>query len=134
MNEFRNLGFIFTSQSSFLNHLHELNVKARTRKAALFNRIPLLKHTNFDLAIKFFHVYILSTYRYDLSLWIHRCSKTRMEEMDKVFLKFIKRCLGVQKSSNNSISYFLTSTEPLSIRLKKVAPNCACKTRFSRLS
>ena len=47
-----------------------------------------------------------------------------MEEMDAVFLKFIKRYLGVQKSSNNAITYFMTSTEPLSIRLKKLAPNC----------
>ena len=47
-----------------------------------------------------------------------------------MFLKFIKSYLGVQKSTNNAISYFLTSTEPLSIRLKKLAPNCTGSLSF----
>ena len=109
---------------SFSNHLHGLNVKARTRIATLFHRIPFLKQAKLDIAIKIFDVYILSIYRYGLPLWINRCSKTRMEEMEAGILKSIKRYLGVQKSSNNAITYFRTSTEPLAIRLKKLTSNC----------
>ena len=43
--------------------------------------------------------------------------------IDATFSKFLKRYLLVPNHSNNAIIYHLTSTIPLSTRLKRAAPN-----------
>ena len=43
-----------------------------------------------------------------------------MVAMDSVFTKFLKHYLGIPYSSNNSITHFITGTEPLSIILQNM--------------
>ena len=99
-------------------------MKARSRIGVLYSRLPL-KEVNLTLALKIFNVYVLPIYSYGLPLWMSSCSKARIEEMNSVFLKFVKRYLGISKIANNSIVHYLTGTIPLANQLQSIAPKCA---------
>ena len=121
VNEFPYLGFTFTTQLSFSKHVSKLNAKARSKIGMLFAKLPI-RHLPLDLALKLFHIYVVPTYTYGLPIWMSSVSKTSLKQIDTVFLKFLKRYLGVPDYSNNAIVYHITETTPLSEHLKFLAP------------
>ena len=67
-----------------------------------------------DLALKMFDVYIKPIYDYGLAIWSTNVSHNSKLNIDRVFLKYLKRYLGVPVSASNAITYFLTNTRPFS--------------------
>jgi len=119
VTSFTYLGVTYTTQLSFTKHVENLNAKASSKCGILLSKLP-----NFDLPpfiiLDLFNCYILPTYRYGLSLWFGRTSEAVMIALDSVFTKFLKRYLGIPYRSNNSITHFITGTEPLSIILQNM--------------
>ena len=62
------LGFKFSPQLSFSDHLSMVNTKARSRIGLLFNRIPL-RSLQLEVVLKIFDVYVLPIYRYGCFLF-----------------------------------------------------------------
>ena len=119
VNSFVYLGFTFTTQLSFTQHLENLNAKASSKCGILLSKLPNLDiplHLYLDL----FNCYVLPTYRYGLSLYMGRTSESALTAMDSVFTKYLKRYLGVSYRANNAITHFVTNTEPLSSILKNL--------------
>lgn len=114
--------FIIRTSLSFSSHLKEVNAKAKARIGLIFSKLPI-KELPIELALRIFDTYVLPIYRYGLVVWLANCSKGSLEETDSVYTCFLKKYLGVPKYCNNAISHYLTSTEPLSIILKKMAPH-----------
>ena len=75
------------------------------------------------MLLELFDVFVLPVLTYGLPLWITSCSESSLQAINAVFTKFIKRYLQIPTHSNNAIVHFLTSTIPLSERLKMMAPN-----------
>ena len=123
------LGFKFSPQLSFSDHLSMVNTKARSRIGLLFNRIPL-RSLQLEVVLKIFDVYVLPIYRYGVAIWLSGCAKRSLEEADATHLKYLKRYLGISQRSNNAITYYLTGCEPLSIRLKKMKHYCTKNLQF----
>jgi len=121
VTSFTYLGFIFTPQLRFTQHLELLNTKASSKCGLLLSKIY-----TYDLplhvVLALFNCYILPTYRYGLNLWLGRTSQNSIESANAVFTKYLKRYLGIPFHSNNSITHFITNTEPLSIILKNLYP------------
>jgi len=53
-------------------------------------------------------------------LWLGRTSGSAEEAVNSVFTKFLKRYLGIPYRANNSITYFITNSEPLTIILQQL--------------
>ena len=117
VNSYNYLGFRFTPQLAFSDHLKMLNKKARARIGLLFNRLPL-KNLPLEMVKRIFDTYVLPIYRYGSAIWSSKCSKKSIQEADTSQLKYLKRYLGVPSRCNNAITYFLTQCEPLSIKIK----------------
>ena len=111
------LGFTFTSQLRFSQHLDKLCVKARARISFLFSSIPLA-HLPVPILMAVFDVYILPMFRYGLCLWFPHCSDSSIHRMNSTFTIFLKRYLRIPKTSNNGLTHFITQTHPLSVTLK----------------
>ena len=121
VNEFPYLGFTFTTQLSFSKHISKANAKARSKIGMLFTKFPI-RQLPLNLALKLFNIYVTPTYTYGLPIWITSVSKASLHQIDLVFLKFLKRYLGVPAHSNNAIIYHITETKPFSEYLKSIAP------------
>jgi len=98
---------------SFSNHVSSLNAKAASKCGFLFSKI-VSPNIPLHVALDLFNCYVMPTYRYGLSLWLGRASEASMSSLNAVFTKYLKRYLGVNYKANNSITYFLTNTAPLS--------------------
>jgi len=122
VGEFCYLGFTFSVQLSFSQHAKIINSKARAKCGLLFNQLPL-HELPLDLIYELFDIFILPIYRYGLPLWISNCPNSSLQSVDSTFTKFLKRYLQVPTYSNNSSIHFLTSSIPLSSRLKIMAPS-----------
>ena len=122
VSDFSYLGFIFTPQLSFSKHISKTNAKARSKIGMLFAKFPI-RELPLELAIKLFNIYVVPAYRYGLPIWMSNVSKTSLHQIDTVFLKFLKRYLGVPAYSNNAIVYHVTETTPFSEYLKTIAPS-----------
>ena len=59
-----------------------------------------------------FRVYIQPIYEYGTAIWTTRVCKNSRENIDRVFLKYLKRYLGVPSGASNAITYFITKTKP----------------------
>ena len=53
-------------------------------------------------------------------VWLGRTSNSVMDSLNSVFTKFLKRYLGVPYRTNNSITHFITHTQPLSTILQNL--------------
>jgi len=129
VSSFTYLGFIFTPQLSFSSHLEMLNTKASSKCGLLLTKLAsydLPLHIILDL----FNCYVLPTYTYGLSLWFGRTSEATMDAANSVFTKFLKRYLGIPYHTNNSITHFITNTEPLSFILHNIYPQSFTSLSF----
>ena len=131
VNSYNYLGFRFTPQLAFSDHLNMLNKKARARIGLLFNRVPL-KNLPLEIVKRIFETYVLPIYRYGSAIWSSKCSKQSIQEADSSQLKFLKRYLGVPSRCNNAITYFLTQCEPLSIKIKQWKQLCSNSLQFPK--
>ena len=61
-----------------------------------------------------FDVYIKPIYEYGAAIWTTNVSKSAKLNIDRVFLKYLKRFLAVPIGSSNAITYYLTKTRPFS--------------------
>jgi len=122
VNDFVYLGFNFSTQLSFSQHVRMINSKARAKCGLLFTKLPIMD-LPLHLVIDLFSIFILPVYLYGLPLWLSNCSSSSIQMLDATFTKFLKRYLGVPPHSNNACIHFLTSTIPLSDNLKRAAPN-----------
>jgi len=122
VNEFCYLGFTFSVQLSFSQHGKNVNTKARSKIGLLFSSLPL-QNLPLDTVLELFNIFILPTFTYGLPLYISNCSNSTLQSIDATYTKFLKRYLQIPTHSNNAIIYFLTSTIPLSDKLKQLAPH-----------
>jgi len=110
-------------------HLESLNTKASSKCGLLLSKL-----TPYDLplhiVLDLFNCYILPTYKYGLCLWFGRTSEATMDAANAVFTKFLKRYLGIPFHSNNSITHFITNTEPLSFILQNIYPQSFTSLSF----
>ena len=119
VSSFTYLGFTFTPQLSFTKHVENLNQKASSKCGLLLSK---LNNINLPLHIilELFNCYILPTYKYGLTLWLGRTSDSVMDSVNSIFTKFLKCYLGVPYRANNSITHFITHSQPLSIILQNI--------------
>ena len=90
-----------------------MNSKARSRIGMLFSKLKV-EDLPLHLAVKIFKIYILPIYLYGLPIWASNTSESARESINVIFLKYLKRYLGLPKYANNAITYHITGTEPLS--------------------
>ena len=76
-----------------------------------------------DNVLELFDIFIIPTFTYSLSLWTSKCATSVLDSIDATYSKFLKRYLQVPAHSSNKIVHFLTSTIPLSKRLRQLAPH-----------
>ena len=131
VNSYNYLGFRFTPQLAFSDHLNMLNKKARARIGLLFNRLPL-KNLPLEMVKRIFDTYVLPIYRYGSAIWSSKCSKKSIQEADTSQLKYLKRYLGVPSRCNKAITYFLTQSEPLSIKINQWKQLCSNSLQFPK--
>lgn len=118
--QFKYLGFTFQPTLTFTKHCDNIVSKARSAYGFLFGKMHL-NNLPLDLALKVWKVYVMPTFTYGTPLWFSKLSKNSKESLDSTFSKFLKRCLGVSKFSNNSIVHYLTWTDRLSNTLAEKA-------------
>ena len=119
VSSFTYLGFTFSPQLSFTKHVENLNNKASSKCGLLLSKLPNL-NLPLNVILDLFNCYILPTYTYGLNLWLGRTSGSAEEAINSVFTKFLKRYLGIPYRANNSITYFITNSEPLTIILQQL--------------
>mgnify|MGYP003897552265 CR=1 FL=1 len=73
VNEFKYLGFTFSSQLSFTSHLESLNSKAASKCGYLLSNLKSF-NVSTQVILDLFACYILPTYHYGLALWFGKCS------------------------------------------------------------
>jgi len=122
VNDFCYLGVNFSVQLSFSQHGRMINSKARSKCGLLFSRLPLAD-LPIDIVLELFDIFIIPTFTYSLSLWTSKCATSVFDSIDATYSKFLKRYLQVPAHSSNKIVHFLTSTIPLSKRLRQLAPH-----------
>ena len=110
------LGITFTPKLSYSRHIEKINARARARIGQIFAKTPV-QNTTLELAIKLFNVYILPMYEYGAAIWTTNVSKEAKKGINRAFLKYLKRYLGVPKSSCTDMTYFMTGTCPLTEKL-----------------
>ena len=120
VNNFTYLGFNFSVQLSFSHHAKVVNSKARSKCGLLYSSLPM-SNLPLPLILQLFEVFVLPTLSYGLSMWLPNCSASSLQAVDATYTKYLKRYLQVPVHSNNNIVYFLTSTTPLSLKLKDMA-------------
>ena len=122
VNNFSYLGFTFSVQLSFSEHARIVNAKARSKCGLLFTRHPL-QQLPLNIVLELFDVFVLPVYSYGLPLWLTNCANSSLLSINATLTKFLKRYLQIPSFSNNAIVHFITSTIPLSEKLKNLAPN-----------
>ena len=128
-NEFTYLGFNFTTQLSFSNHLNSVTAKANSRCGILNARLPI-KNLPLHLVLQIYSCYVLPLFRYGLPLFLSSCSQSAQQKANSSFTKFLKSYLGIPFHSNNAITHFLTNTNPLMHTLEILAPHCIKSLSF----
>ena len=116
------LGFGFSTQLSFTQHVQTINSRARAKCGLLFAKLPII-NLPLNLVIDLFSVFIMPIYLYGLPLWFENCATSSFQAINSTFTKYLKRYLLVPTHSNNASVHFLTSTLHLSKSLKRAAPN-----------
>jgi len=107
------LGFGFSTQLSFTQHVQTINSRARAKCGLLFAKLPII-NLPLNLVIDLFSVFIMPIYLYGLPLWFENCATSSFQAINSTFTKYLKRYLLVPTHSNNASVHFLTSTLPLS--------------------
>ena len=120
VNNFKYLGFIFSSRLSFTEHIKGLIATLHWKIGLLNARIPL-KRLPLKTVLKLFDVYILPCFSYGNSFWISKTIKNSENAVNAVFTKFLKRYLGIPNHCRNSIVHHITETKPLFLKLKDTA-------------
>ena len=70
------------------------------------------------LAQELFDIYVQPIYDYCSAIWTTNVCKSAKDNMNRVYMKFIKRYIMVPKSSPTDIfSYLVTGTKPLSTKI-----------------
>ena len=64
-----------------------------------------------------FDVYIKPIYDYGAAIWTTKVSTNSKMNIDRVFLKYLKRFIGAPSGASNAITYFITKTKPFTQRL-----------------
>ena len=116
VKEFVYLGLTLTPQLAYSKHLEKINAKARARMGQIFSKTPVL-NTDFKMAQDLFNVYIKALYDYCSAIWTTNINKSANDNMKRVYLKYLKRYLGVPKSSSTDISYLACGVKPLSQKM-----------------
>ena len=129
VNEFKYLGFTFSSQLSFTSHLESLNSKAASKCGYLLSNLKSFNIST-QVILDLFACYVLPTYRYGLALWLRKCSGSSIAAMNAVFTKYLKRYMSLPYHANNAILYHLTSTQPLDRTLESLLPSSFSSLKF----
>jgi len=142
VKSFTYLGFVYTVQLAFSQHVEKLIAKGRSRIGQLYARLPLT-NLSLELVLKVFHLYVTPIFLYGLAMYFPKCSNSSKQAMDALFTKFIKRYLQIPPWSNNAVTYFITETIPFSSFLAMrttqqftglVFPQCLSGLKISFLS
>ena len=120
VKHFKYLGFTFSQQLSFTEHLKKIMSKAKAKIGQIFAR---LKKMNMKLKIakKIFECYVLPTFSYGGVLWFGKTSIAQTMAMESMFTKYLKRYLGISYAANNATIYYLTTSFPLTNQIAMLA-------------
>ena len=129
VNSFTYLGFTFTTQLKFTDHLQKITTKAASKCGILFSKIKT-RDVPLSVMLDLFTCYVLPVYQYGLALHIGKYSENAMNAANAVFSKFLKRYLGIPYWSNNSITYFITGTQPLMTTLQQLGQKSINALKF----
>ena len=121
MSKFKYLGFIFTCQLSFSEHLESKNIQANIKLGQIYNKMKSFNNISLDMALDLYNCYILPTYLYGLPIWIRKCSKKSMDKMNSNFTKFLKRYLGVWYQQLQEHQYSKSNVKTVYIDIVKKA-------------
>jgi len=132
VNSFTYLGFTFTPQLKFSQHLQNITARAASKSGVLLSKLKPL-NISIDIMIDLFDCYILPIYNYGLGLWIGKCSENSINSANAVFSKFLKRYLGIPYRSNNAITYLITETQPLLTTLINSSQNSLNSITFPKV-
>ena len=124
VTSFTYLGFNFSPQLSFSNHVLCMVAKAR-RQIGMLHRQLNIRDLSLDIVLQLFYIYVLPIFRYGAGLWLSSCSKASLSSIDTTFTKFLKGYLGLPNHTNNAIVYLLTDTAPISLVLRYQASSLA---------
>ena len=116
VNSFVYLGFRFSVQLSFSDHVKNLISKASSRLGCLFQQLPL-RSLPWSIVLQVFNCFVLPVFLYGVHLWYSRVSNSVLLSLDSFFTKFLKRYLGLPRFISNAIVHFITGTQPLSVFL-----------------
>jgi len=117
------------TQLSFSQHANNINAKARSKCGLLFSQLPI-HNIPLNLVLDLFDSFILPIFSYGLPIWHNSCSNAAIQAINSTFTKFLKRYLQIPLHSNNSLVHFITSTVPLSVRLRTMVPNMTGSLSF----
>ena len=118
VKQFKYLGFTFTTQLKFTEHVKNLHTKASKSMGYILSKIKKMDKLSLQSALRLFECYVLPTVAYGIAVWYGKCSKQRMEALNTIFTRFLKRYLGIPYNCSNAITYHVTSTQPLTDQLK----------------
>ena len=93
--------------------MQALNAKAKARIGLMFSRLPLAQ-LSLNRLVQLFNIYVLPIYLYGAPLWMSRVARTKLEEMDAVWTRYLKRYLLIPLHSNNAITYHICRSTKLS--------------------
>lgn len=74
----------------------------------------LLPQLSLNGLAQLFHIYVIPIYLYGITLLISRVTKTKFEEMDVVWTKYLKRYLHIPLHSNNTMKYHMCGATKIS--------------------
>ena len=97
----------------------KMTTKAASKCGVLFSKIKT-RDVPLSVMLDLFTCYVLPVYQYGLALHIGKYLENAMNAANAVFSKFLKRYLGIPYWSNNSITYFITGTQPLMTTLQQL--------------
>ena len=119
LKKFKYLGFGFTVQHSFSEHLILQAIKAKTKVGFLFSHLNL-RNLTLELVLKIFRCYIQPIITYGISGWWGNVSRNALSKVNAVFTQFLKSWLGIPKASSNAMTYFITNPYPLTKQVEWV--------------
>ena len=120
VKKFKYLGFVFTQQLQFSEHLSYVTKKANAKLGYLKSKLSGMNLLTLKTAIGIFNCYVTPTFSYGINIWFNSCSKNSMESMNSVYTKFLKSYLNVPKAANNALVHYVTTSMPLEMSLRSI--------------
>lgn len=129
VNNFCYLGITVTTRLSSTKHVEKILARVSSRIGLLYAKLPIKKFP-LDLVKEIFRTYILPVLCYGCHLWLPYLCVSSSNKINALWLKYLKRYLGVPYCTTSSLIYFFTQSSPLLHFLQHFAANSFLSTSF----